>query len=185
AAFHSCPPALPFSRTAPHVFSLLSLVPLNPTPHPIFPTPSLLPILSPMPPPPRNDGSRDSDTSPAFHLPQLVFSPVDLEEPPFARHRGRAAATTRGLPLAGAPSFSTTRHQQRRMTPPSTPSHDVQPLTPPETLARIGQRAVEAVEGRGGPWRSYKGRIERAHTPPFLGGRLAAGARQLRGRGGG
>uniref|UniRef100_A0A452Y943 Uncharacterized protein n=1 Tax=Aegilops tauschii subsp. strangulata TaxID=200361 RepID=A0A452Y943_AEGTS len=134
------PPALPFSRTAPHVFSLLSLVPLNPTPHPIFPTPSLLPILSPMPPPPRNDGSRDSDTSPAFHLPQLVFSPVDLEEPPFARHRGRAAATTRGLPLAGAPSFSTTRHQQRRMTPPSTPSHDVQPLTPPETLARIGQR---------------------------------------------
>uniref|UniRef100_A0A452Y926 Uncharacterized protein n=1 Tax=Aegilops tauschii subsp. strangulata TaxID=200361 RepID=A0A452Y926_AEGTS len=136
----SCPPALPFSRTAPHVFSLLSLVPLNPTPHPIFPTPSLLPILSPMPPPPRNDGSRDSDTSPAFHLPQLVFSPVDLEEPPFARHRGRAAATTRGLPLAGAPSFSTTRHQQRRMTPPSTPSHDVQPLTPPETLARIGQR---------------------------------------------
>ncbi|XBJ08648.1 hypothetical protein VPH35_013904 [Triticum aestivum] len=93
-----------------------------------------------MPPPPRNDGSRDSDTSPAFHLPQLVFSPVDLEEPPFARHRGRAAATTRGLPPAGAPSFSTTRHQQRRMTPPSTPSHDVQPLTPPETLARIGQR---------------------------------------------
>ncbi|XP_040256995.1 uncharacterized protein [Aegilops tauschii subsp. strangulata] len=102
-----------------------------------------------MPPPPRNDGSRDSDTSPAFHLPQLVFSPVDLEEPPFARHRGRAAATTRGLPLAGAPSFSTTRHQQRRMTPPSTPSHDVQPLTPPETLARIGQRQLKEGAGHG------------------------------------
>uniref|UniRef100_A0A453P269 Uncharacterized protein n=2 Tax=Aegilops tauschii subsp. strangulata TaxID=200361 RepID=A0A453P269_AEGTS len=129
--------------------------------------------------------------SPAFYLPQLVLSPVDLEEPPFARHRGRAAATTRGPPPTGAPSFSTMRHQQRRTTPPSTPSHDVQPLTPPETVARIGQMCSstgsppKAVEGRGGPWRRCRGRIEHAHTPPSLGGHLAAGARQLRGRGGG
>ncbi|KAM3408028.1 hypothetical protein ACQJBY_001361 [Aegilops geniculata] len=87
--------------------------------------------------------------SPTFHLPQLVFSPVNLEEPPFARHRGRAAATTRGPPPAGAPSFFSTRHQQRRMTPPSTPSHDVQPLTSPETLARIRQRQLKEGAGHG------------------------------------
>ncbi|KAM3330377.1 hypothetical protein ACQJBY_026959 [Aegilops geniculata] len=74
---------------------------------------------------------------------------VALEEPSLARHRGRAAATTRGPPPAGVPSFSTTRHQQRRTPPPSTPSHGVQPLTPPETLARIPQRQLK--EG-GGPW---------------------------------
>uniref|UniRef100_A0A453P266 Uncharacterized protein n=2 Tax=Aegilops tauschii subsp. strangulata TaxID=200361 RepID=A0A453P266_AEGTS len=141
AALHSCPPppraTIPSHRTA----CVLSPLPCPSQSH----TPPNLPhrrssqsrrrcLLRP-----ETTAAGTPTPSPAFYLPQLVLSPVDLEEPPFARHRGRAAATTRGPPPTGAPSFSTMRHQQRRTTPPSTPSHDVQPLTPPETVARIGQ----------------------------------------------